>query len=138
MMGRRFNFKLSAVVFVVMIAFAGCATVDKENTIDTERMLSASGFQMRMADTPQKLDKVKSMSQKKLIRHKQNGNIDYIYADAKDCKCFYVGTEKAYTKFREMAAMKLASDAASARDENVMIDWDVWGGKPGSDWRYWQ
>jgi hypothetical protein len=49
--------QLSAVVFVVMIAFAGCATVDKENAKDTERLLSASGFQMRMADTPQKLDK---------------------------------------------------------------------------------
>ena len=135
---KRFNFAMYAVVFAAVIAFVGCATLERDNAIDTERLLSASGFQMRMADTPQKLDKVKSMSQQKLIRHTEDGNTDYIYADASDCKCLYVGTEKAFMKFKELASERLASDVASARDENVTMDWDVWGGRPGSDWKYWQ
>ncbi len=141
-MGRRFNFALFAVIFVFLVALVGCATMEKDTSkdtsMDTERLLSASGFQMRMADTPQKLDKVKSMTQKKLIQHKEKGKVAYIYADADDCKCLYVGTEKAYMKFRDLAADRLEADDLNARNENVMMDWDVWGGDPGSAWEYWQ
>lgn len=131
------NFILSAVVFVIALALVGCATVEKDTAMDTERLLAASGFQMRMADTPQKLDKIKTMTLRKLIRHQRNGTADYIYADATGCKCLYAGTEKAYNKFKDLAAVRLSGDAASARNENVKMDWEVWGGEPGSEWQYW-
>lgn len=131
------NFSLLAVVFVIALALVGCATVEKDTAMDTERLLAASGFQMRMADTPQKLDKIKTMAQRKLIRHQRNGISDYIYADATGCKCLYAGTEKAYKKFKDLAAIRLSGDAANARDENVKMDWEVWGGEPGQAWQYW-
>lgn len=137
-MRKRTNVKLFAVVFVIALALAGCATVEKDTAMDTERLLAASGFQMRLADTPQKLDKIKTMTQKKLIRHQRNGTSDYIYADATGCKCLYAGTEKAFNKFKNLAAERLSADAANARDEDVKIDWDVWGGEPGSTWQYWE
>ena len=132
------NFRLFAVVFVIAFALTGCATVEKDTAMDTERLLAASGFQMRMADTPQKLDKIKTMNQRKLIRHQDNGKNHYIYADATGCKCLYAGTEKAYEKFKNLAAARLSADAASARDEDAQMDWEVWGGEPGQAWQYWQ
>jgi hypothetical protein len=131
------NLILFAVVFVIALALVGCATVEKDTAMDTERLLAASGFQMRLADTPQKLDKIKTMTQRKLIRHQGNGKNHYIYADATGCKCLYAGTEKAYKRFKNLSAARLSEDAASARDEDVKMDWDVWGGDPGSAWQYW-
>lgn len=104
----------------------------------TERLLAASGFQMRLADTPQKLEKIKTMTQRKLIRHQSSGTVDYIYADATDCKCLYAGTEKAYKRFKNLAAIRLSEDEVNARDEDIRIDWKIWGGAPGSTWEYWQ
>ncbi len=138
MMRMRTNFRLFAVVFVFALALVGCATVEKNTAMDTERLLAASGFQMRLADTPQKLEKIKTMPQRKLIRHQRNGKIDYIYADATHCKCLYAGTEKAYKKFKNLSALRLSEDEATARDEDVKMDWEIWGGDPGSAWQYWQ
>ena len=138
MMKMRTNFRLFAVMFVFALAAVGCATVEKNTAMDTERLLAASGFQMRLADTPHKLEKIKTMSQRKLIRHQRNGTINYIYADATDCKCLYAGTEKAYKRFKNLSANKLSEDEANARDEDVNMDWEIWGGDPGSAWQYWQ
>jgi hypothetical protein len=135
---RRINFRLFAVVFVFALALVGCATVEKDTALDKERLLVASGFQLRLADTPQKLEKIKTMSQRKLIRSRTNGSIHYIFADATDCKCLYVGTEKAYKRFKNLSAIKLSEAAAGARDEDVKMDWEIWGGDPGSAWQYWQ
>jgi hypothetical protein len=137
-MKMRINFRLFAMLLVFTLVLVGCATVEKDTAMDTERLLSASGFQMRLADTPQKLDKIKTMTQRKLIRHQRNGIIDYIYVDATDCKCLYAGTEKAYKKFKNLSAIRLSGDEATARDENVKIDWKIWGGDPGSAWQYWE
>lgn len=137
-MKMRINFRLFAMLLVFALALVGCATVEKDTAMDIERLLAASGFQMRLADTPQKIDKIKTMTQRKLIRHQRNGTIDYIYADATDCKCLYAGTEKAYKKFKNLSAIRLAGDEATARDEDVKIDWEIWGGDPGSTWQYWQ
>ena len=136
-MKMRINFRLFAVVFIFALALVACATVEKDTTMDTERLLAASGFQMRLADTPQKLDKIKTMSQRKLIRHQRNGATHYIYADATGCKCLYAGTEKAYKRFKSLSANKLSEDEATARDEDVKMDWEIWGGDPGSEWQYW-
>jgi len=132
------KFGLYAAISAIALVWVGCATVEKNSAMDTERMLAASGFQLRLADTPQKLEKVKAMSQRKLIRHQGNGSENYIYADATDCKCLYVGTDKAYKRFRNLAAERLSSDEMAARDENVDMDWEIWGGTPGSSWQYWQ
>jgi len=137
-MKKGINFRLFAVLLVFALALVGCATVEKDTAMDTERLLAASGFQMRLADTPQKLDKIKTMTQRKLIRHQRNGTIDYIYADATDCKCLYAGTEKAYKKFKKLSAIRLSEYEATARDEDVKIDWGIWGGAPGSTWQYWE
>ncbi len=137
-MRMRINFRLFAMLLVFAVALVGCATVEKDTAMDTERLLAASGFQMRLADTPQKLEKIKTMPQRKLIRHQRNGTIDYIYADATHCKCLYVGTEKAYKSYKDRSALRLAEDESSARGEDVKMDWEIWGGEPGSDWQYWE
>lgn len=133
----RTTLEILALACVMSLALLSCAAIEKDTVMDTERLLSASGFQMRMADTPQKLEKIKMMSQRKLIRHQDNGKTNYVYADATYCKCVYAGTEKAYNKFKELSADRLAMDAMSARDENIRMDWEVWGGDPGSAWQYW-
>ena len=64
-------------------------------------MLAASGFQMKLADTNEKMPHLKTLPQRKLVPH-QKGDEVY-YADAMYCKCIYAGPYKAYERYQQMA-----------------------------------
>ena len=56
----------AAFIIAVGAALVGCTAIERSNAMDTERMLSASGFNMKFADTPQKLAHLQSMTQRKV------------------------------------------------------------------------
>ena len=130
------KFRLFTLVSVIAFALSGCATVEKDTTMDTERLLSAAGFQMRMADTPEKLEKLKKMPQRKIFPLQRDGTTHYVYADAADCECLYAGTEAAYKRVKELSKLRQTKMATSTGREDVVMDWEVWGGEPGAAWQY--
>ena len=113
---------------IVYLGLTGCAG---NNVKDTETLLSASGFDIRTADTDKKLEHLKSLQQHKLVAHKVDGELGYVYADAEGCKCFYSGDEKAYNKYKQTAAKQsLTQEQLMADEEGYGTDWGVWGGHP--------
>jgi len=128
-----------AIAIFVLIGFtvtlAACAAIQNRDAMDTERMLAASGFQMRLADTPQKLDHLKSMTQRKLVPHQHSDKIYYVYADATFCQCLYVGNEKAYQRYQKLAIEKNIAEnqrMAAEMNENASMNWGMWG--PWGPW----
>ncbi|MCF8118993.1 MAG: hypothetical protein K9L83_02180 [Deltaproteobacteria bacterium] len=98
-------------------------------------MLSAAGFRIRLADTPEKLDHLKSLTQRKLVQHERNGRVYYIYADARHCKCLYAGNEEAYQRYQKLALDKqIAEDRrmAAEMNEDAAMNWGLWG--PWGPW----
>jgi uncharacterized protein YdbL (DUF1318 family) len=109
------------------IALAGCAAIQKEDTQTAEQTLAAAGFQMKLADTPDKLAQLQSLPQRKLVPQDQNGAIRYVYADAQYCKCVYAGTETNYQEYQKLALQnKIALEEETAAQMNAM-DWGRWG-----------
>lgn len=113
---------------------AGCAAIEKTNTAEEERMLAAAGFQMKLADTQERMKKVAAMPQRKFTKVPyKDGTVRYLWADAQFCKCLYAGTEAAYGRY-----WKLAMDSAIATDEAQTAvaselygdsgAWGAWGG----------
>ena len=124
---------IALIGFAVM--FTACAAIQNRDAMDTERMLAASGFQMRLADSPQKLDHLKSMTQRKLVLHQHNGKIYYVYADATFCKCLYVGNEKAYQRYQKLSIEKNIAEnqrMVAEMNENASMNWGMWG--PWGPW----
>ena len=66
------------------IIFSGCAIFQSSSVKDTEEMLSVAGFKVKLADTPEKLEHLKGLSQHKLIPREKDGKVYYFYADAHD------------------------------------------------------
>lgn len=64
--------------------------------------LEASGFVMREANTPKKLERLKSVPAHKFIRRMKNGTPYYVYADPTYCKCALIGNQNAMNSYREM------------------------------------
>src|SRR5215831_2331909 len=75
------------VVILALLGASGCAAIQQSEAIDAERSLAAAGFQMRFADTPQRLAKASSLPQRKLVPMRaEDGSLRFVYADATFCK----------------------------------------------------
>ena len=113
---------------VALVALPGCATIQRADTTDKERTLAAAGFQMKFADTPERLAQIQGLPQRKLTRVPDGSELRFAYADANYCKCLYVGTESAYDRYQKLA---LEKEIADERIEASM-NWGAWG--PWGPW----
>jgi hypothetical protein len=99
-------------------------------------MLAASGFRLKLADTPEKLAHVQSLPQRKVIPIQHDGQLKFVWADAKDCKCLYVGEEANYQSYAKLAEQsKIAHEnyeASRSLEESQM--WEPAWGPP---WWWW-
>jgi hypothetical protein len=87
----------------VTLVLVGCAVPVKPTVAQREDMLVTAGFQSKPADTPEKIEKLRALPQRKFIRREVAGELHYLYADASHCQCLYTGTEKEYRAYKQLA-----------------------------------
>ena len=87
----------------VTVLFVGCAVPVKPTVAQREDMLVTAGFQSTPADTPEKIEKLRALPQRKFIRQEVAGKLHYVYADASHCQCLYTGTQKEYRAYKQLA-----------------------------------
>ena len=92
---------LSAAILLTGCAVAAFLDIQKEEAKDTERLLAAAGFELKLADTPQKMAHLKTLAQNSLVMHDADGQLRYVYADVAGCKCLYAGGQAATTNIKE-------------------------------------
>lgn len=120
------------VVAVVLIAvLAGCAAMRQERARDKENMLAAAGFQMKPADTPNRVAHLQTLTPLKLLPYtRSDGKLLYVYADPKGCNCLYVGDETAYQRFRALQQQqKVAQEqmVTAQMNADAAMNWGLWG-----------
>ena len=110
------------------LAIVGCVS-QQTQVAQKEDLLAAAGFQVRVADTPQRLAAMKSLPPNKFVTRVVNGRPVYQYADPLVCRCIYFGTQQNWDAYRqEVFAKRIA-------DENQMTaimnqeawEWGPWG-----------
>ena len=110
-------------MFTLLVS-SGCAAIQKSDTMDTERSLAAAGFQMKFARTPEQIAKANELPQMKLTPTPgPDGNNRFVYADAKYCKCIYVGTEAAYDRYQKLEVRQQIAQNM----EMASMNWGAWG-----------
>jgi hypothetical protein len=121
--------------FAITVLFAGviaatlisCAS---EEAKSTEQMLAAAGFQVRFADTPEKLANLEKLTQRRLVVHPYGDSERWVYADAAGCKCVYAGDEKAYQQYeKEVVEQNIANqqEMTAEMNQDAAMDWGAWG-----------
>jgi len=115
--------KYMGIITVLSIALAGCAAMKKSEATDTEQLLAAAGFKMKLADTPERLAHLKTLTQLKVVPHDRNGKMYYVYADAADCQCLYAGNQEAYQRYENLAVKQNIAQM----NEAASMDWGMWG-----------
>jgi hypothetical protein len=85
----------------LFLALGGCAGKPVNKTLQAEEALAAAGFQLKMADTPAKVDRISRIPQKKVVRVRIKDREVYLWADATGCRCYYKGTRHNYEQLLE-------------------------------------
>lgn len=122
--------KRVAVLAMVTVLLGGCAAMQREEAKSMEATLSAAGFQMKPADTPERVAHLNSMRPLKIVPHLKDGRLLYVYADPKSCKCLFVGDEQAYQRYQALAIReKLTQEQmmAAQMNEDAAMNWGLWG-----------
>jgi hypothetical protein len=101
-----FKDKKNTLTYIVLFIFTasfliGCAGTGKMTAFQMDEMLARSGFQLRTADTPEKLDLLKSLPKNRFLHKKRNDKELYFYVNDASCRCMYIGNEKAYRRFKQ-------------------------------------
>lgn len=113
-----------------LMLLAGCQAIEEEEAQTTEQLLAAAGFQMKVADTPERLAHLKTLTQLQLVPHDRDGQVNYVFADAEGCKCLYVGNESEYDAYQKLAVQQRIADEkreAAAENMDAAMDWGMWG-----------
>ena len=126
-----------ACLMLLGILLGACGTLEVDQARETEQMLVAAGFRVKLADTPEKLEFVDDLDQLKLLAHTQGDARYYFFADALRCRCVYWGSEAAYQRFRQLAMDRLIDEDrmnAEPEDKDAPMNWSLWG--TGRRWEY--
>ena len=83
----------------LLAAFGGCTLAPPVNkNLKAEEALAAAGFQLKMADTQAKIERISRLPQKRVVRAMVGKREIYLWADAEGCRCYYTGTHQDYTQ----------------------------------------
>ena len=117
--------KFFILVLAVALALGGCAASQVQKTESTEQLLSAAGFQMKYADTPQKQAQFQKIPLRTLLAYPYQGKVVYVYRNA---DTLYMGTPEAYRSYQQLSVEKqIAKQLVEAAEINETTDWGVWG-----------
>jgi hypothetical protein len=115
----------------------GCTAVANQDAMDTERRLSAAGFQMKLANTPEKQAHLNRLAQRRLVPMEREGATVFVYADGKDCNCVYVGSEANYQEYERLSIQqhvvneqRETAEDINMAETNEAMNWDMWGAWP--------
>ncbi len=116
----------AAVLAAVGLVFPSCSI--PQNVARMEALMIKAGFQVRRADTPERLAHLKTLTPLKLVRHDRAGTPHYVFADPEGCQCVYVGNEKAYQQYRKLAqeSQTAAVQEIAEADSRDTMQWGVW------------
>jgi hypothetical protein len=123
--------KIAMGIFL-MAAMTSCAGTQNAPATETQKHLKSAGFKVHKADTPEKLEHLSTLPQNRLVPKIRDGVSYYIFADARDCKCLYTGTEKEYQRYLGLGAKKSSTRKESNMREESNADrdldenWDLW------------
>lgn len=114
------------------LALAACETT-AQRIGHKENNLAAAGFTVLPANTPAREAELNRLPANKFVPKPKGDQVQYVYADPVDCKCLYVGDQKAYGAYRQNVLAKHIVDEQQMTAQMYQESWD-WG---GWDWGPW-
>ena len=118
-----------ALACALAVGLSACVTA-REQVTQKEDSLSAAGFVIRPANTPERIAMLKRLPPHHFIQEVRGDTVSYVYADPLVCNCLYVGSQDAYGRYRLfMQQQRLAEEQQLTAQmySDSAWNWDAWG-----------
>src|SRR5271170_6933738 len=121
--------RMGASLVLAICLLSACET-QQQRVEERENNLSAAGFLIRPANTPERQAMLHRLPPHQFVRRVNGDVVHYVYADPLVCGCLYVGTQQAYNQY------KLHQQQQNLADEQHMTaqtysdatwNWNAWG-----------
>jgi hypothetical protein len=119
-----------------MSALAACQT-PQQRVAQHEDNLAAAGFFIRPANTPERKAMLSRLPPNRFVKREKGDDIHYVYADPLVCNCLYVGSQQAYSQYKQhQQQQQLADEQQMTADSysDSAWNWGAWG--PGYGFGY--
>jgi hypothetical protein len=103
---------ISAVIAAVTLSDAPAPAQQRSNP-RPNNLFTVSGFEPRIADTPERLAQLRKLPPNKLVTRTRDNKMFFIYADPSGCNCAYVGTPEAYRTYQNGGPSGYVGDAGA-------------------------
>ena len=123
--GRTRGFGLATVQILGLGILAACQST-RMAVAEKENGLSAAGFVVHRADTPERQSLVSLLPANQIAWYQRSGAFHYVYADPRGCSCLYVGTQEAYEKWVSYAHEHHAAAEKPVRAELYIYPDAAW------------
>lgn len=117
------------VTVLALLSLNACATT-QDLVTQKEDTLAAAGFVVRPANTPARQAMLNKLPPHHFVQRIHGDAVSYVYADPLVCNCLYVGSQRAYGKYRQE---KLQQNIADQQEMTAQMysdpswDWGAWG-----------
>jgi hypothetical protein len=118
---------LTATGLALALLVVACAS-----TKQTENMLSAAGFKMMPATTPEQKAHLTTLPAHKVTMVTREGKTYFVFPDAKQ-QVLYVGQQAQYDAYQKLRLQKQMAEEQAEAASAVEPAWGVWGGWGGMD-----
>jgi hypothetical protein len=106
------------VVAAALLTLCGCAAIRRQEAASTEQLLAAAGFNMRAANTPERVHDLAVVPPLKIVARSHDNNLRYTFANPYKCRCLYVGGSKEYSAYQHMVReQRIAQERIWAEEE---------------------
>ncbi len=87
--------------------------------------LRDAGFHVEVADTAEELAAINTLPPRQIVPQARDGRTVYVYADAAECHCAYVGTAEEYAALKRIVREKVERERreVARASEGAPIDW---------------
>ena len=104
---------------VAAVSLGGCAGIARDNVTDRENLLSAGGFRVLPANTPERQAELAKLPPNRVVQQIMGDHVSYLYADPLVCHCLYAGGQGAFGRYQALLQQRrIASDQLMAADES--------------------
>ena len=119
MKNKNITSKLSILAALLVLA-SGCSSTERK-----QNMLSAAGFKPIAANSPQRVEHLKSLPDDRLTTANLNGHNYFVFPDWSE-NLLFVGQEPQYQRYQKM---RLESQLPEERvyEAEITDDWAGWG-----------
>lgn len=127
---RIFRCVVTTTLFLTAFGILSACQTPQQKVSEKEDNLAAAGFIIRPANTPERRAMLIKLPPNRFVQRVKGDDVHYVYADPLVCGCLYVGSQQAYSQYKQHEQQQRLADEQQMTAQSysdAAWNWGAWG-----------